>query len=94
MEKDTFKAALRKYHQLIRESMRKDQTEQIQAKSNSSKEIFAVVKDFSTPAIDGPTQDLCNDSNFLCSKITTIYSNFVPQPDPLNLTRSLPKKRR
>ena len=93
--KGTFKSALRRYHQKIREAKRRALSDCIDASTNSSEEIFLIIKDFTTPAATAsngtPYQELCNHlSDFFSSKITAVHDKFDLHPDPSNLVASLP----
>ena len=79
--KETYKSTLGRNHQQIRESKRKALADRIDTSTNSSKEIFLIIKDFTIPAATAsnitPFQKLCNElSEFFNSKITVIYDNF------------------
>ena len=67
----------------------------IDASTNRSKEIFAIMKDFTSPVAASnsitPSQNLCNKvSQFFNNKINTIYSNFNPQLDLKDLAKRHP----
>ena len=76
-DKDTFKSALGLYHHQIRNTKRTALADRIDAGTNSSKEIFAIIKEFTAPAAASSSitdsQDLCNMlSELFCNKITSI----------------------
>ena len=95
LDKDVIKFPKRSYLQQIWETKRKALAKSINNNSNSRKDIFAITKDFTTPEATSsnitPTQELCRElSDFFCSKITSIYSNFDSQLHPISLAISLP----
>ena len=76
----TFKTALNQYHRLLKETKKNALADYLEASANRSKELFAIVKEFSNPAAANneitPSQELCDNLvDFFQDKISVIYEN-------------------